>query len=126
MRINKKILKFIPALLYFALIWYMSSKQVGIDISKVDKLLHVVEYALMGFLLSFGFELNIKNFITKGRYCLLIAIATGATEEIHQCFVPWRCGSWGDLIADIIGCAIGMAIWIALIHILKQRKAFLR
>ena len=45
MQFNKKIIRFVPALIYFGIIWYMSTKQVPIDISKSDKLIHVVEYA---------------------------------------------------------------------------------
>ncbi len=124
MRFNKKILKIIPALLYFGLIWYMSSRHVGVDITKFDKLFHVVEYAVMGFLLSFGFELNSINVIKRGKYCLLIAVLAGATDEIHQCFVPWRCGDWWDLFADTIGCIIGIALWVVLVKIFVREKTF--
>lgn len=126
MRFNKKILRMLPAVLYFGLIWYLSCRHVPIDITKIDKLVHVVEYAIMGFLLSFGFDLSLQNFKKTGTFCLLIAVATGAADEIHQCFVPWRSGSWGDIVADTAGCVIGIAVWLAFMHLLKLRKVFLR
>ncbi len=122
MRINKKVLKILPAIVYFGVIWYMSSKQVAIDITRFDKLFHVIEYAVMGFLLSFGFELKNDNFIKTGKYCLLIAVIAGATDEIHQYFIPWRCGSWADLIADTVGCLIGMGLWLVLFNIVKHSE----
>ena len=122
MQFNKKILKFLPALIYFIFIWLLSCNQLPFEIGKVDKYFHVMEYAVMGFLLSFGFELNNRNFIRLGKYCFLLAILSGATDEIHQCFVPWRSGSWGDLVADAIGCIIGMVVWLGLVNIISRSK----
>jgi len=123
MQFNKKILKAVPALLYFAFIWYISSRPIGIDITKFDKLFHIIEYAIMGFLLSFSFELDSANIIKKGGYCLLIAVLTGAADEIHQCFVPWRCGSWWDLGADVVGCLIGIGLWLVFLAVIIRSKA---
>lgn len=125
MRFNQKILRFIPALIYFGLIWYFSSRQLNIDITKTDKLIHIIEYAIMGFLLSFGFNLNNNNFIKLGKYCFLVAAISGAADELHQCYVPWRCGSWTDFMADIIGCAIGILAWLALAKLYKKFRFML-
>ena len=36
----------------------------------------------------------------------VLAIAYGATDEMHQAFVPGRVASWADLGADAIGAAL--------------------
>ena len=95
-----------------------------VDITKFDRFVHVVEYAVMGVLLSFGFGLNNQNFLKTSKYSFLVAIAAGATDEIHQCFVPGRSGPYGDLIADIIGCGMGIAMYMALINLIIKNKQF--
>lgn len=43
---------------------------------------------------------------------IAITVAYGATDEIHQMFVPGRSAEWRDLIADAVGAAIGaFACW---------------
>lgn len=109
--INKKILRMLPAIIYFGFIWYLSSKELAINISGSDKIIHALEYSLMGFLLAFGFDLKTNNFYTAG-FCFGIAVLTGAVDEIHQYYVPGRSSEFADFIADMTGCAIGIMVWL--------------
>jgi VanZ family protein len=75
---------------------------------------HIIEYAILGFLLFYGFT-SLGN---DARFAIILAIifaaAYGATDEIHQYYVPTRECSILDLAADTLGGAIGAlaASWI--------------
>ena len=71
-----------------------------------DKLNHALAFATLAF---FGDN----GFITTHRRRLLGAIALiahGASIEIAQHFVPSRSSEWGDLLADVVGVAIGLLL----------------
>ena len=38
---------------------------------------------------------------------VLITVVYGASDEIHQMFVPGRSAEWRDLLADVVGALIG-------------------
>ena len=89
------------AALYMGLIFHLSSLpggQVGIP-APWDKLAHLAEYAVLGFLLGRG----------SGRVSLafLVAALYGATDELHQAFVPGREASALDWLADAAGAFLG-------------------
>lgn len=82
-----------------------------------DKVLHLLEYAILGFLVH-------RAMCTQRRWSALarnavvmtvvIAIVYGASDELHQSFVPGRTADFLDWIADSAGAAIGIALslWI--------------
>ncbi len=120
--INKKFIKIIPAGLYFGFIWLLSSQELFIDISGIDKFLHLIEYAIMGFLLSFALNVSFDNLKRTGKIFLVIAPLSGAIDEFHQAFVPTRTPDGFDFLADIIGCAIGLAIFMIITGLLKKLR----
>ena len=107
----RKVLLFIPAILYYALIFILSSLRVKsqVSIPFFDKGLHLVEFALLGFLLSLGFFLNFGSSVrVKSGLTLAIGILLGCLDEIHQYFVPERSFEVLDMVADSIGILIGL------------------
>ena len=106
----------LPVAAYMALIFYLSSlphpdeelpKFLFEDLG--DKVLHVVEYALFAFLCYRAFRWAAGPFAAQ--YALILAIAAaslyGATDEVHQAFVPFRTATWLDWVADTVGAVIG-------------------
>jgi VanZ family protein len=77
-----------------------------------DKVGHVVLYAGFGFLLYLTLK-NSSN-ITLKNYAFLFAIIIGtvygASDELHQSFVPRRTASILDLLADCTGVALAQII----------------
>lgn len=75
-----------------------------------DKALHIVEFAVLGWLLAFGFA-GIQEFSVRLRTAsaFLTGVVLGILDEVHQSFVPGRHAEIGDVFADAIGVAIG--IW---------------
>ena len=75
----------------------------------VDKLAHVVEFAIFSILLALTLwtvcEKHIALMVIGGS--LLFAIS----DEIHQSFVPYREASAGDVLADMAGVFVGVLLF---------------
>jgi VanZ family protein len=76
-----------------------------------DKVLHAVEYALLGALCfraihGGGPEAWRPYAIPTA---MLLASLYGMSDEVHQAFVPFRNANWLDWVADTIGAAFGVA-----------------
>lgn len=107
----RKFLFFVPAALYYAIIFILSSSRVKVQVSlpSLDKGVHLMEFALLGFLLSFGFFLSFgSSFRVKSVFILASGILLGCLDELHQCFVPERSFEVLDIVADSIGILIGL------------------
>lgn len=120
----KRAIFFIPAALYYALIFYLSSKsyEVEIDILLFDKGIHIAEFALLGFLLSFGYFKSLESsFKTKAVLIISTGIILGSLDELHQYFVPLRYSEILDVVADAVGIAIGLFIYVYLSRKVKGR-----
>ncbi len=78
-----------------------------------DKVLHTVEYAVLGGLCYQAFRWGVSG--QAASRALLFAIVTaslyGMTDEVHQLFVPFRESSWLDWLADTVGAVIGAMSW---------------
>ena len=69
-----------------------------------DKLIHIIEYSILGFLSINSLSNESKNqIIIACLLCLCFAIM----DEIWQSFIPGRFSSGLDVIADGIGIIIG-------------------
>ena len=91
-----------------------------------DKLMHFGAYAVMGVLFYRAYQtLPLKtNFQSIVLLSMISASLYGVSDEIHQAFVPERDGSFGDVIADVLGAVCGVYVyhrWVAAIKIKKQR-----
>lgn len=65
-----------------------------------DKVVHIIEYAILAFLWCRVFRNNI--FLT-----VILCVFFGLIDEIHQLYVPMREFSLLDLSADMLGCILG-------------------
>lgn len=83
------------------------------------KVAHIFEYMVLSFLISIIFyQLNTKKYILiSSGFCLLIAIF----DEIHQSFVVLREACVRDVIIDLCGSLVIIAIF-SIIKIKKQKK----
>ena len=102
--------------LYCGLIFFFSILPFIIlpsNIIGLDKLLHIIAYAGLGFL-SYQVLVNYRN----GERTFLLIIITfifslcyGISDEFHQSFVPGREPDVYDVIADGIGSSIGIFVY---------------
>ena len=110
----------VPVALYAGFIFFMSAQShpeeqlpsfLLKDVS--DKVLHAVEYAVLGVLCYRGFRWGVNGQVASRALLFAIVLASlyGMTDEAHQFFVPFRESSWQDWLADTIGGAIGVLSW---------------
>src|SRR5215217_4052296 len=107
----------IPVAGYTTLIFYLSAQShpeqelPSFIMLFSDKLLHGIEYAVLGGLCYRAFRWGTNDIVA--RHAMLLAIFAssfyGMTDEVHQWFVPFRESTWQDWIADTTGAAIGTA-----------------
>ena len=88
----------------------------------IRKLAHFAEYALMGVLL-YGIwrpwkERNVRLYLL----IIIWVLVSAAGDEIHQLFVPGRCGSAADVMLDTCGGGFGLLVCV-LIEKLWQRQS---
>jgi VanZ family protein len=112
---EKVLLYWAPVLVYAAAIFYFSSLSKPDeelpafmrDLS--DKLLHVVEYGILGGLWYRAFRWASGPRIATSAVLLAVMAGSiyGMTDEVHQAFVPMRETSVLDWIADTVGSLIG-------------------
>ncbi len=110
----KKYYFFLPVVLYAGLIFKISSLPLNdlpdIEIWNFDKIIHIFEYGVLGFLLILAFHSNSSQKTHKYIIftCIVLGILYGGLDEIHQSFVSNRNSSIYDWIADSIGTACGV------------------
>ena len=78
-----------------------------------DKLFHFGAYAVLGVLFYRAYRtLPIKhNFELIVQLSMISASLYGVSDEIHQSFVPYRDGSFSDVIADVLGAVCGVYLY---------------
>jgi len=77
----------------------------GIDLGW-DKLNHIAAFTALAFCAALGFRTTRRTLLAASGGLLVF----GGLIEILQLTVPGRSSEWGDLLADAIGIAVGMAI----------------
>ena len=101
-------------LLYMALIFHLSSMSNPLPelTERVwDKALHLLEYGALAALLLFALR---SSGVAVRRACVLtVAVASlyGASDELHQAFVPGRSCDARDWAADTLGAALCAGAW---------------
>ncbi len=111
-----KLWRWLPVALWLALIFTMSSIPLSGHVMRLfrhqDKLVHVVEYGILGALLA-------RAVFAPGapvlRYwgCIVAAVLVGALDEFYQSFIPGRMMDWHDLLADTTGALVFVWLWLA-------------
>src|SRR5206468_10784215 len=109
----RRALLWLPPLLYMALIFYLSSQSEpmpGLTTRVWDKALHFIEYGTLCIL--FCRALHGEGFaaLRLALVAVVLTSAYGATDEVHQSFVPERNAGADDWPADTTGGAAGATL----------------
>jgi VanZ family protein len=110
----KKVLPFLPAALYYGLIFFLSSRShlLHVPVANFDKLAHGLAFSVMGFLLAFGFFKSVHASLkTKILFVWLVGTGLGILDEIHQIFVRGRTSDPRDATADAVGVGLGIFLY---------------
>jgi VanZ family protein len=81
-----------------------------------DKLIHMGVYGVLAWLLFRGLRLRMltASHVLVGWLTLGICAVYGASDELHQLFVPGRSCDVFDLLADVLGAGLaitGALLW---------------
>jgi VanZ family protein len=118
------IVAWLPVALWAAVIFGLSSipgtRLPPVDLPQVDKLAHLLVYAVLGALVLRGVGRRGQAHGQRRRLRardLLVAIALttlyGVSDEVHQHWTPNRTPDWHDVVADALGGAIGSLALVA-------------
>lgn len=110
---ERKIIAWVPAIAYTALIFGVSSIA-GLSpplarFRLFDKLAHAVEFAGLALFLSAAFRRTLpeaRRALTP-TFVILVGLATGLLDEVYQFSVPGRTVEFLDWVADAVGVLIG-------------------
>lgn len=107
-------LYFIPALLWAAVLFWVSAQEtlphIPYQFLGIDKLQHAAAYGILALLLLYGARWP-KNPLLAWRWAEVAAFY-GMTDEIHQLFVEGRSSDVLDLLADGSGALLCVACWL--------------
>lgn len=80
----------------------------------IRKLAHFGEYACMGILVY----TMLRQWLWRGRRLYFITVfwtfVSAAADEIHQLFIPGRCGCFADVCLDTLGAVFGIFVCVLL------------
>jgi VanZ family protein len=108
---SRLLLRWLPAILWAALIFTLSSftfaTDPGHNIPNADKFGHITVYYILGCLVARAWRAN-PRFSTTQLFILtvLVTSAYGATDEWHQSYVPGRAPEFADWIADTLAALL--------------------
>lgn len=111
----KKFLHFLPPVVYYAVIFYLSSRShfpVAEPFGGFDKIVHAAEFGGLGFLLARAFDKGFKSpWPMKFIFVFLLGAGLGLLDECHQFFVPGRNADLWDAAMDAVGIAAGIVVF---------------
>lgn len=104
----------LPVAAYAALIFVLSSRPSLVEqvpnrlrFLGIDRVGHCAEYGILGWLAARALAANGVRRTRRLWLGLALASLYGATDELHQAFVPGRSCQAGDWLADTVGGALG-------------------
>ncbi|NQT95799.1 MAG: VanZ family protein [Candidatus Omnitrophica bacterium] len=102
-----------PVIAYCALIFIFSSMPKPPEVIPLfphaDKVLHFIEYTILGFLVirALAFSNKDQKALNLRVMAITLAVLYALSDEFHQSFVPNRHADILDLISDSLGAFIG-------------------
>jgi VanZ family protein len=106
----------LPVLAYVTLIFALSSVSnlaPPVDWKNADKLAHLGEYTILGFLLGrayWGSRL-FPTLLATSLLAIVTGFATGIADELLQASVPGRVSSALDFAMDAVGIVVGQLLY---------------
>lgn len=83
-----------------------------------DKVIHFALFTVCGFFFLFGWDKKARNWTSL----FVLLLCYGLAIELLQNFIPGRGASFGDVIADGIGAALGIRMGLSIVDKLKAQE----
>ena len=111
------------AVVVWATVIFMISSVPGSDLppGRYGVAGHLGGYAVLGLLLFVALSLD-RRPLTAAAIAILLASAYGATDELHQAFVPGRTPSAFDWLIDTAGALAGVSSAATLKYLLGRPR----
>jgi VanZ family protein len=111
----------LPVLAYVTVIFALSAQphlQSPLRFANGDKLAHLGEYLLLGFLLvrAVRAHLRVSRPIFAAMIAIGIVVMVGTADEFLQSFIPGRTCDIFDLLADVLGGAIAQFVYVTFVR----------
>jgi VanZ family protein len=125
---GRRLALWVPVLAWMALIFVLSAQSIFPRVGEpmmefvLRKLAHFGEYAVLAALIGRAISQGASLSVWGAAQSLLLVFAYAVSDEVHQGFVPNRGPSAGDVIIDIVGGALGLAMWRAFPRPLQRLK----
>lgn len=116
LRDHKNYLVRLPLILYWIILFILTSLPTGLAIETrdvSDKVLHFGAYGLLSVLLYLNLYFQNKSNLLSfyaGLFTILIASFYGVLDEVHQMLVPGRSAEFLDWFADFTGSLTAVLI----------------
>jgi len=113
---NERGFVWIPTVLWVAVILFFAvlpyRKLPALTVGHFDKVAHFFEYAILSALLmrSFYYDYSSLTLARSSFFTLILGGGYGIVMELVQHFVPGRCPSMGDAVANITGVFVGLIL----------------
>lgn len=123
---HKKYLVHFPLIIYWIILFTLTSLPTGLAIETKDisdKVLHFGAYGLLSVLLYLNLYFQDKIEVLNkfpATFTVLIASIYGLLDEIHQMLVPGRSADFLDWLADFSGSLVAVLITGYLIRRIKE------
>lgn len=111
----------LPVLGYLALVQFVGARpdfQVPPLFPNVDKLVHVIEYLILGVLLVRAVRGGLTGPLPLQAALIAVGLGlcVGASDEFVQSFVPNRMSSVNDLLADATGLLFAQVLYLFVVR----------
>lgn len=105
---RSKFFYWVPSLLWMGVIFSLSSRPSLTKSYLVAKSGHFFEYAFLAFLFSWALA-NTTSFNKRLIFALAVLLAAlyGASDELHQLYVPTRGSDFDDVLIDSLSAVAG-------------------
>jgi VanZ family protein len=111
-------LRWLPVVLWIAVILGLSSipnlGSAPAPFPGVDKLVHMSEFAILGFLLARALRIQRRPVWKIVLRVSLCGVLIGGADEWYQLHVPGRMSDLYDVVADVLGTTLGGLFWLYL------------
>lgn len=103
-------------LVYMGLIWFLSGRpsdavfHLGAYDGIIKESLHLIEFAILYVLWVFALLTWGPLSRRLDRFAVLMAVAYGCLDELHQYFVPSRSAAFIDMVKDVLGVCVAWFI----------------
>jgi VanZ family protein len=106
----------LPVLVYVGIVFSLSAQpnlRAPVPLTFSDKLLHLIEYGVLGLLLARALTASLRSLSPLGiaLVAMSVGIAIGTADECFQATVPGRESSALDLAADTAGLALAQIVF---------------